>query len=138
MTPPDETPDEEQNEQPLAVDDQGIPILDEVVEFDPICQDSVEIEDFSDALPPARLTLELPEYTPLLEAMRDKLRLQLSYELTPLIENVVTSAITQATLNLETAMREELYGTLHQRLDELIDQSLEESLGNRRLDMEIK
>ncbi|MES9900733.1 MAG: hypothetical protein ABW148_17180 [Sedimenticola sp.] len=130
MAPPKKSSKKKATEQKLAVDDQGIPILDEVVEFDSICQDSVDSEELDDALPPAFLNLGLPEYTPLVDAMREKLRLQLSYELTPLIENVVTSAITQATLNLETAMREELYGVLHLRLDEMIEQSLNEHFGD--------
>ncbi|MES9904458.1 MAG: hypothetical protein ABW168_17505 [Sedimenticola sp.] len=129
MTPPKKSSKSKRSELELAVDDQGIPILDEVVELDPICGESITIDDLDEALPPAHLGLGLPQYAPLLEAMREKLRLQLSYELTPLIENIVTSAITHTTLNLETAMREELYGALHQRLDEMIDQALKEHMG---------
>lgn len=102
---------------PLNIDDQGFPILEEVVE-----SGSGRLETSLQA------GLGLPQHEPLLRAMRQQLKGEISDQLTPLIEQVVTSAIDQVTDHLEAAMREELNGRLHRRIDEMVEEAIDQHL----------
>ena len=111
------------------MDSHGIPILDEVVDFDPIGLDD---SAFTGEATPAssNLALNLPVHDALLKAIREQLKSQLHDELELMIDQVTSEAITQITMDLEKAMQEKLHSSLKIRIGELIEQSLDQHLGD--------
>lgn len=118
---------DEPQEAPLTVDSHGIPILDEVVDFDPIALDDSAFTDEA-TLASSNLALNLPVHDALLKAIREQLKSQLHDELELMIDQVTSEAITRITMDLEKAMREKLHSSLKIRIGELIEQSLDQYL----------
>lgn len=111
------------------MDSHGIPILDEVVDLDPIALDDSVFTDEA-TLASSNLALNLPVHDALLKAIREQLKSQLHDELELMIDQVTSEAITQITMDLEMAMREKLHSSLKIRIGELIEQSLNQHLGD--------
>ncbi|HEB97519.1 MAG TPA: hypothetical protein ENI96_13940 [Sedimenticola thiotaurini] len=119
-------PFEEEGEAPFAVDEEGIPILEEVVQPKPEPPPVPEVEQLSD--PKERKALD---YDALLSTMRAYLKSQLEADMESILQEVVPEAITAASASLEEALRQELARRLEQRTSEVIDRLLEQQLNSR-------
>ena len=119
--------DREQQSSQLSIDDDGIPILNEVVEFDPFEIDQSAFEEES-ATPQTGLGLNLPSHELMMTAVRTQLKLQLQAELSGLIEQATEEAVAQATVSLKMQLRTTLSQTLETRLSQLIEEAVDQAL----------
>lgn len=111
----------------LDVDAEGIPILNEVVEFEPFEQIESILEQASELTQPG-LGLNLPKREQMLSAVRARIKSELHAELTTLIEEATAAAVAHASASLEQEIREHLSRTLEARLSRLIEESVDDTL----------
>ncbi len=120
-------PFEDEEDTPFAVDEEGIPILEEVVGASPEPSSPVpEVEELAD--PKERKALD---YDALLSTMRAYLKSQLEADMESILQEVVPQAVTAASASLDQALRQELAQRLEQRTSEMIDKLLEQQLNAR-------
>ena len=106
-----------------AVDENGSPLLEEVVEE---AGDSKLLQpDTGPSHPDA-----MPDSDALVEKIRLELKAQIQEELNSIIQPVVSIAVEQATAELEKVVKDELRFSLHKRLEELIESALKKQFGN--------
>lgn len=111
----------------LTIDDDGIPILNEVVEFDPFEINESDFEGESDPSQ-APIRLNLPDQELMMAAVRTQLKSQLQAELAGLIEQATEEAVAQATASLKMRLRTTLSQTLETRLSQLIEEAVDQAL----------
>ncbi|PLY15698.1 MAG: hypothetical protein C0631_06120 [Sedimenticola sp.] len=121
QTPPDN----------LVLDDQGIPILDEIVLPDAE-EDEEEEFDFktsSQPLPQAStlgsFNLNLPNHNALIMAIRNQLRARLVREITPILEQVTEKVAAEVTADFAQRFNDELNQSLKRDIEAFIDETLE-------------
>jgi len=107
------------------VDQNGIPILDEVVE-----------ESVTPTHSPSNGTIrpheEHSSQQDTEEAIRATLKAQLHDELNSITLPIITTAVEQAAARLETVIKDELTHSLHQRINTLIDDALKKQLDQHK------
>jgi hypothetical protein len=117
--------DKENGEQKntLPVDDYGIPILNEVVESDPIAdEDSVLLAPERPAS--GRIGLNLPKHDQLLNSILDQLQVRLHHDLEAIIERATARAVEETIGELKQRLKRELIQSLHQEIDAILRRSL--------------
>ena len=116
----------------FSVDSLGIPILDDVVEKPPEVQPAMAP---GEAFPTAG-GQEPPDYETLLAAMREYLKSQLEDDLSRIVDQVVPTAIANATRDLQANMERELRQLMEQKLALLTEQLLDRQLGKHDPDLD--
>lgn len=119
-------PFEESGEKPFSVDEEGIPILEEVVGPAEEAPPLPGVEQLTD--PKEKKALD---YEALLSTMRAYLKSQLEADMESIVREVVPEAIAQASQGLEEALKQELAARLEARTSEVIDRLLEQQLNAR-------
>ncbi|MES9870070.1 MAG: hypothetical protein ABW090_16655 [Sedimenticola sp.] len=108
----------------FSLDDQGIPILNEVVENLQPGRDQAP----SDEPLPAPQTLYLPNHDELIQLLRKQLREELEPELDGLIEQAAEEAISKTMVEFSAIAQAELTRLLKRRTGELLEEILKKQL----------
>ncbi len=108
---------DEQNEVSVAIDKDGIPILDDVV-------DSDKIESEPQASPSNKgQGLNLPDRTVLIAAMRKQLNRQIESELQVMAQQVAATTAKKLSSSIERVIWKELQCALGDQLDKMLEKS---------------
>ncbi len=126
---PDKAPffpgkDPRDEEESLAVDEQGIPILEEV--FDPdldLSEDSALVS----GLVTESHGLKLPDKGILLDALKEQLLVRMEQELEEITHHIAIAVTAQLSRGMEQTIREELERSLGHHLEALLDRTLKQS-----------
>jgi len=123
-------PFEEDVSTPFSVDQEGIPILDEVVQpEDEVAQAEGEGPSPADATFPLESQDQGKlDYEALLSTMRVYLKSQLEADMEGIISDVVPQVVSQASRGLEETLRQELQSRLEAHASEVIEKLLEQQL----------
>ncbi len=116
--------DSRDEEESLAVDEQGIPILEEV--FDPdldLSEDSALVS----GLVTESHGLKLPDKGILLDALKEQLLNRMEQELEEITHQIAIAVTAQLSHGMEQTIREELHRSLGHHLEALLDRTLKQS-----------
>ena len=115
-------PFEEEADTPFTVDNEGIPILDEVV------QPRQEAAPATDPPPLESQDQGKLDYEALLSTMRVYLKSQLESDMEGIIEDVVPQAVGRVSRVVEEVLKQELQSRLEAHASEVIEKLLEQQL----------
>jgi hypothetical protein len=107
----------------LAVDDRGIPILDEVIEPDLDLSDDSALVPGLDTEPHG---LNLPDKEVLLDALKEQLLSQIEQELEGITHQIAEAVTAQLSHNMEQTIREELQRSLSGHLETMLERTLKQ------------
>jgi hypothetical protein len=119
--PPEEGSREEYES--LAVDDRGIPILDEVIDPDLDLSDDSALVPGLDTQPHG---LNLPDKEMLLEAIKRQLLNQMGQEMEVITHQIAVAVAAQLSREIEHTIREELQRSLSGHLETMLDRTLKQ------------
>jgi hypothetical protein len=107
----------------LAVDDRGIPILDEVIEPDLDLSDDSALVPGLDTEPHG---LNLPDKEVLLDALKQQMLSQFEQELEGITHQIAEAVTAQLSHNMEQTIREELQRSLSGHLETMLERTLKQ------------
>lgn len=118
--------------QKLLLDDDGIPILNDVVyqnEEDEFADLYSEEDILEQTLPSLnRLNLNLPNHNALVHAIREQIRSRLLQEITPVVQKASKEIAEEMAAEYEELFNQRLNRILQERIETLIDESLSKEL----------
>jgi hypothetical protein len=113
--------DTTQSDEPLALDERGIPILEEVIEPElDLSEDSALVPGL-DTQPHG---LHLPDKELLLDALKEQLLSQIEQELEGITHQIAEAVTAQLSRNMEQTIREELQRSLSGHLETMLERTL--------------
>jgi len=114
------TPDQKDSSDSIAVDDMGIPILEEIVAptADHKTETKTPVNPSSEAV---KRALTAPNNKILAKALRNQLRSKVKKDLDEITQDVTAKAVSSITQELEQTIKSQLTEILDQNLDRLID-----------------
>jgi hypothetical protein len=107
----------------LAVDDRGIPILDDVIEPDLDLSDDSALVPGLDTEPHG---LNLPDKEVLLDALKGQLLNQIEQQLEGITHQIAMAVTAQLSRNMEQTIREELQRSLSGHLETMLERTLKQ------------
>jgi hypothetical protein len=107
----------------LAVDERGIPILEEVIDPDLDLSDDSALVPGLDTQPHG---LNLPDKGMLLDAIKGQLLNQIEQELEGITHQIAEAVTAQLSHNMEQTIREELQRSLSGHLETMLDRTLKQ------------
>ncbi|MES9846422.1 MAG: hypothetical protein ABW162_07800 [Candidatus Sedimenticola sp. PURPLELP] len=116
-------------ERPFSVDDEGIPILNDVVNDLRTSPGEASIQ--TDQRPVGH-SLDLPDRGELISAVRDRLGTELQTEMEGLIELAVAETVSEVMDDFATTARKKLSRLLKKRSDELLERIMDEEFSKSR------
>ena len=115
----------------IAVDDMGIPILEEIVTQNTVTDARKEEITPTPSSTESKPDLSMPSDEAVTDALREQLKSQLNSDIKTIAERVAVKVVTGMTSDLKQQIQAKLKEILENNLDEIIDKTIDDIQKNR-------